>query len=1202
MMKVFRWEKLFALILCAVLALPAVTSFADTMDIDVTKEWQDGNNADNTRPSSVSVDLLKGEEIQQTLAITPDDTGTWSGVISGVERYDGSGQEISYTLKEQPVSGYTTTVEQGEMVSTYEYPTNTSSVNPDKKETTTGTVYVTGSNQWKIQPGLRTDHIEATQIVFNTMNIQNATIKEYYPDGAPVPSNERVFWKNSRNAQKNDNGKGVSFVPIGSYGTGIIVSTDHYVELTFPGAVTILDGTSSGTTRDVVLTISNLNIARTKTRNFNGVLFSDSLWAGPGDSNHNMGGLSMDITFSVPGVENGDVLISFVDIDVTENNTVTGSGPRNESVSFVKGVYDTFYTVPLDSTNPTRVLRTNFGVTADGAMRAYARSTDASTLQGGMVARASLSNGGFTIRWTGSGCATELFTQVKPFRQKVTVDELAAGGNGGTITHQSDWVFRDYGEDEIITMTPNDGYHIKKITIDGNEIDLDGFDENGVMTVTTGWKDYNKGTETVTLYQRANGVVDVYLPSQYYAVNNTAPARSDHWIDVSYESNGVASTYTVRNVLNTQISGTKTWVRGTQNSPKSEDLVLNVTRNGEPYAIDAATQVSWDGDNWTISGLPKYDTDGKTYTYEVTEVVPAGYDVTYDPANPTHITNTLKQVLIEVVGRKVWKDGGRTHNNAQDLIVTLKRAKAYVADDGSIRYGSAEPLDWPIEWVENTYYFRNLPKYDDARYEYKYTVTEELSQSLLNSLDEGDAYTSRPDDTNRNFVNTLTGTTSFSGTKTWKNDGLTHDNATDLTLVLYWESETVSKKQTGGQYAVSWDGDTYTYTGLPKYDSEGYPYTYSVRESRVMGVATQNSDYNVYYDGKLWDFSSYSTPAEAYNVTGKDIINELPITDLSVTKIWDDDSNRDGVRPETLTLTVSGAPEGIVIPEPEITKDGNAWTYIWKGLPKTINKEPIEYTISEEAVPEGYTCEVATVGDKGTITNKHVIKTVDIPVMKVWEDEDNKDKIRPVSITVRLLADGEETKTASLTKDGGWKYTFGGLPAKKDGKAIEYTVTEDEVKDYTTEVSGSVEEGYTITNSYTPVTYKFSFTKIWANEPQDSIRWTQYSSDGTVTIQDFERTVLNKNEWLFEATVSDDGDYYIIEAVPSGYQVKYRNVGKHAGETDRCYNGGTIINTKRDVPKTGDTGNPLLWGGIALTGIISLAGIASFRRKRKEQQ
>lgn len=75
----------------------------------------------------------------------------------------------------------------------------------------------------------------------------------------------------------------------------------------------------------------------------------------------------------------------------------------------------------------------------------------------------------------------------------------------------------------------------------------------------------------------------------------------------------------------------------------------------------------------------------------------------------------------------------------------------------------------------------------------------------------------------------------------------------------------------------------------------------------------------------------------------------------------------------------------------------------------------------------------------------------------------------------------------------------------------------------------------------------------------------------------------------------------MIEETPPGFMVRYENVRIHAGVTDRCYNGGTIINYR--IPKTGDrTGNPLLWIGAALLGLLGACCALRMVRKREGER
>ena len=87
-----------------------------------------------------------------------------------------------------------------------------------------------------------------------------------------------------------------------------------------------------------------------------------------------------------------------------------------------------------------------------------------------------------------------------------------------------------------------------------------------------------------------------------------------------------------------------------------------------------------------------------------------------------------------------------------------------------------------------------------------------------------------------------------------------------------------------------------------------------------------------------------------------------------------------------------------------------------------------------------------------------------------------------------------------------------------------------------------------------------------------------------------ERTGNGDRSAILEAWFTSPADLYVIETVPRGYQVRYENIGVNAGITDRCCNGGTIVNYT--VPKTGDRTNLLIFLGLSLLGIGCF--IASF--------
>lgn len=102
--------------------------------------------------------------------------------------------------------------------------------------------------------------------------------------------------------------------------------------------------------------------------------------------------------------------------------------------------------------------------------------------------------------------------------------------------------------------------------------------------------------------------------------------------------------------------------------------------------------------------------------------------------------------------------------------------------------------------------------------------------------------------------------------------------------------------------------------------------------------------------------------------------------------------------------------------------------------------------------------------------NAYDEKAATVKVSKVWDDGDDRDGLRPESVTVHLLADGQDTgKAVALAADGGWTGQFDGLDRTgADGRAIAYTVEEEAVRGYEEpQITGSAEGSYTITNKRT---------------------------------------------------------------------------------------------------------------------------------------
>ena len=168
---------------------------------------------------------------------------------------------------------------------------------------------------------------------------------------------------------------------------------------------------------------------------------------------------------------------------------------------------------------------------------------------------------------------------------------------------------------------------------------------------------------------------------------------------------------------------------------------------------------------------------------------------------------------------------------------------------------------------------------------------------------------------------------------------------------------------------------------------------------------------------------------------------------------------------------------------------------------------------------------------------------IDIPVTKTWNDDNNKDGNRPQSITVRLYADGSEVDSAVMTEAGGWAATFTGKPRYyADGTEIRYSVNEDPVEWYTTELNG-----YNITNNYTPETTTATVSKVW--EDGNNARKIRPNSIAMVLQPAGTVYVLDEtNGWTVTATglpVKINGEpveYSWKEQEPVGYTLADKQV------------------------------------------------------------
>jgi hypothetical protein len=379
--------------------------------------------------------------------------------------------------------------------------------------------------------------------------------------------------------------------------------------------------------------------------------------------------------------------------------------------------------------------------------------------------------------------------------------------------------------------------------------------------------------------------------------------------------------------------------------------------------------------------------------------------------------------------------------------------------------------------------------------------------------------------------------TSVSVKKVWK--------GTRGTAVIRLMAGDQQAKDVDGHNVEDWevqkDSDlTHQFTNLPTKDAQGNPITYSVKEISING---ESVDANNQASGYTSTVSKNNDGS--FTVTNTENTTTPETTSVSVKKVWDDNNDQDGKRPDSIQVQLYANGEKSGDPVTLSESNTNKWTATWDNLDKNDSSgKAIAYTVKESGVPDGYKSEVSgNVADGFTITNTHTPETTSVSGTKTWDDKNDQDGKRPGFITIHLLSNGTpygQPKTVIPGENGIWSYSFEGLPKYANGKPITYTITEDTVKDYSTEVND-----YNVKNSYTPGKTSVTVTKAWNDNNNadkkrpDSIQVQLYAngekSDDPVTLSE-------STKWTYtwsglDAKKAGTDIKYTVEEVntPSGY-------------------------------------------------------------------
>lgn len=352
------------------------------------------------------------------------------------------------------------------------------------------------------------------------------------------------------------------------------------------------------------------------------------------------------------------------------------------------------------------------------------------------------------------------------------------------------------------------------------------------------------------------------------------------------------------------------------------------------------------------------------------------------------------------------------------------------------------------------------------------------------------------------------------------------------------------------------DSQTHTFTNLPitTADTSVEKITYSVyfkgytdcngtyraikdtaaSSGEIQGATASTYD-DAVYSIYRYAVNNFATGAAASDYSGVISLDHDLITtrdDLKFSIQWDDMQDNDGKRPDAVTLVLyanglkvkdyplHNSGTGVVSASPSIcsvNKDGTVWTYIWKDYQKYSNGKAIDYTVAVLNNDEktkfnanGYTTTYlnstneAVGAPQGAIISRP-IDLVDKTVTIHWDDESNRDNLRPESVFVTLTAyqwNRENARWEEVTNDtaevsGGvtndtWTHTFPQVKKYNGGQEIIYMAS------ISSDLNAHIPDG---ANGYSSVSNELDIT-VSHNRNLKSlpvkIEWDDHNNNDTI--------------------------------------------------------------------------------------------------------
>ena len=674
---------------------------------------------------------------------------------------------------------------------------------------------------------------------------------------------------------------------------------------------------------------------------------------------------------------------------------------------------------------------------------------------------------------------------VKNSWKKYAIKGKSAYGGNITDVAQTDYngkkleyveIYSDSKKD--IKITPDTGFKISKVLVNGEEIPLE-LNSDGSMDLPK----FKNVTEDKVIQAQFSNTISYVRVNHYKKDTNEKIADTEVLIG-NYNVNYATTPVIVEGYeLERNVSGEFVKPENASGQFKTTDIEVNYYY--QPKQVDVITSYELENGTKIIPDNKQKVEYGKDYT-AVPGVVDNKYELVSRPDNSNGKISSETPITVRYIYK--LKDAKVTvHHYIEGTTDKVPNNEGGVNED--------QVIDGKVDDAYNTAAITTIP----ANYKVVNTPANAAGTMTVDPIEVTYFYKLK-DATieNSNFEKTSLQTVNNANQKfvyNIKYSGNVRDyigkGVLEIVDTLPYKIDIDKSDLAGGEYdeehkTIKWK---ILVNNINSFDNNG-----NVEIIKIFGV--------VYKDLPIEEHTNIKNVAnvkfnlkdvpEVVGVTNKE--KEVETTTdgqfarrITVNKTWSDDNNANGKRPTSIKYILKGGNtpiEQVVTGNVTTNED---WSYTFENVPKYNDRnELINYTLEEEpVVQDGFKFYKKSISgdmnDGFDVTNTFKIptETISVKADKHWADNSNQAKKRPTSIILRLKNGAEivEDKT----------YTFTNVPKYNQfGNEVNYSLEELEtntgdLKFYNKDVAGTYKSGFTVTNTFNVPDEKVNVTvtKNW---------------------------------------------------------------------------------------------------------------------------